>query len=312
MRGFNILTGDEVAVKMMPRYTLQLAFNELLYEAMIYELIPRGTEGFANIHYACIDAGHCRVLGVVDKLRPTLEELRHMCRRRFSLRTMCMLADQLLDRLEFLHSRGIVCCDVKPHNIAMGTGRAAGIVHLFDFRHSRMCVDHKKGGHIPFNPARHAVGTIRYASVAAHNQHEVSRRDDVEPLLYALLEFYHGKLPWTGTRAPSWPAKARLIREMKDDMSPGSPLQTLLVHSPPEFAAYHAHCRSLAYGEAPEYRLRAPPRAVPRADAWCTMGGLVGWTAQEVDRGRSCLRSMSRTWSLWKRRSGIHLGYMSL
>ncbi|KAI0676275.1 kinase-like protein [Trametes maxima] len=255
MRGFNILTGEEVAVKLTPRYSMELFFSRLRYEALIYELIPRGTEGFVDIHYAGPDGGH-RVL-VMDKLGPTLEDLRHMCRGTFSFRTICMLADQMLSRLEFLHSRGVVCCDVKPHNFAMGMGKKAAIVHLFDFGHSKMYVDHQTGEHIPFQPERHAVGTIRYASVAAHDKHEVSRCDDINSLLYVLLEFYHGKLPWKGIFAPSWSEKVRLIRKMKADTSRDGAFQTMLARSPPEFAAYHAHCTELAsqYGAAPDYAL---------------------------------------------------------
>ncbi|KAI0676289.1 kinase-like protein [Trametes maxima] len=271
MRGFNILTGDEVAVKLVPRHNMETECPPLLYESLIYELIPRGTEGFANIHYAGIDAGH-RVL-VMDKLGPTLEELRHVCRGTFSLRTVCMLAEQMLNRLEFLHSRGVVCCDVKPHNFAMGMGKTAGTVHLFDFGHSRMYIDQKTGEHIPFYPVRHATGTIRYASVAAHDQYEVSRSDDIESLLYVLLEFYHGKVPWTGIHAPSWLEKVRLIRKMKADTSPNGPLQTLLARSPRGFAAYLAHCKGLAYGETPDYALlRGLFRERMREERWAYDG----------------------------------------
>lgn len=67
-----------------------------------------------------------------------------------------------------MHSRGIVMCDVKPQNFAMGVGRAANVVHLLDFGHSALYIDPNTNSQVPPERPRHALGTARYASVAAH------------------------------------------------------------------------------------------------------------------------------------------------
>ncbi|KAL1948934.1 hypothetical protein VTO73DRAFT_10740 [Trametes versicolor] len=249
VRAFNINTGDEVAIKTTPRLNLSYRPTVLEYEAKIHALIPNGTEGFPSVHYAGPDANDYVI--VMDRLGPTLNDLHRVCRRIFTLPTICMLADQMLDRVQFLHSRGVVSCDVKPHNFAMGLGNNMDIVHMFDYSSARpyLCLP-DMSEHIPFSSTgRHAIGTVRYASLAAHKSHSVSRADDIESLLYVLLEFYHGRLPWQDIPAPS-SMKYELVYELKTTV-----IDALLARSPPEFAAYRAHVAGLAYGEEPNYAL---------------------------------------------------------
>ena len=102
--------------------------------------------------------------------------------------------DMQISRLEYLHSRGLVHGDVKPHNFAMGTGTRSGIVHLFDLEHARMYIDPATGEHIPNSGRRHATGTVRYASIAAHLSHgepEVALRlPSVQLLRHAVAYHY--------------------------------------------------------------------------------------------------------------------------
>ena len=39
-------------------------------------------------------------------------------------------------------------------------------------------------------------GTVRYASVNAHHNREMGCHDDLWSLLYMLVEFVNGQLPW--------------------------------------------------------------------------------------------------------------------
>ena len=60
---------------------------------------------------------------VMDALGPSLEELFRKCGRKFSLKTVLMLADQMIQRVEYIHSRLYLHRDIKPDDFLMGIGK---------------------------------------------------------------------------------------------------------------------------------------------------------------------------------------------
>ncbi len=94
---------------------------------------------------------------------------------------------------------------------------------------------------------------------------EISRRDDIESLLYTLLELYHGQLPWHELSQMEDKSSCDQIGEMKE----GSVLHDFLSESLPEFRSFHAHCMSLSYGQAPDYTfLRGLFRERMQREGW--------------------------------------------
>lgn len=239
----NINTLEVVAVKIESRQTKH---PQLLYEAKVYNILDGGA-GIANIRWRGVD-GENNAL-VLDLLGPSLEDLFVYCGRKFSLKSVLMLADQMLTRIEYVHSKGYLHRDVKPDNFLMGLGRKATQVYLIDFGLAKRYRDTGTHRHIPYRENKNLTGTARYASCNTHSGVEQSRRDDLESLGYVLLYFLKGSLPWQGLKAPTKKQKYEKIREKKLS----TPIDVLCKSHPIEFASYFHYCHSLKFDMKPDY-----------------------------------------------------------
>lgn len=219
---------------------------QLFYEAKIYNALQGGS-GIANVKWCGVD-GEENVL-IIDLLGPSLEDLFVYCGRKFTLKTVLMLADQMLTRIEFMHSKGYLHRDIKPDNFLMGLGRKANQVYVIDFGLAKRYRDSTTNRHIPYREHKNLTGTARYASSNTHLGIEQSRRDDLESLGYVLLYFLRGSLPWQGLKAATKKQKYEKICEKKIS----TPIEVLCKSCPVEFASYFHYCKSLTFDQRPDY-----------------------------------------------------------
>jgi serine/threonine protein kinase len=105
---------------------------------------------------------------VIDLLGKSLEDLFNDCGRRFNMKTCLMLADQLLCRLEIVHTKCYIHRDIKPDNFLMGRGSRRHMVYVIDFGLAKLYRDPRTHRHIPYREGKNLTGTARYASINTH------------------------------------------------------------------------------------------------------------------------------------------------
>ncbi|BAT98369.1 casein kinase 1-like protein 2 [Vigna umbellata] len=241
--GTNFQTNEEVAIKLE---SVKTKHPQLLYESKLYKIL-QGGNGIPNVKWYGVE-GEYNVL-VMDLLGPSLEDLFNFCSRKLSLKTVLMLADQMINRVEFVHSKSFLHRDIKPDNFLMGLGRRANQVYIIDFGLAKKYRDTSTHQHIPYRENKNLTGTARYASMNTHLGIEQSRRDDLESLGYVLMYFLRGSLPWQGLKAGTKKQKYEKISEKKVSTS----IESLCRGYPSEFASYFHYCRSLRFDDKPDY-----------------------------------------------------------
>ncbi|KAG1788504.1 casein kinase I isoform delta [Suillus variegatus] len=168
---------------------------------------------------------------VLDLLGPSLHDLFLKHDRKFTLHSVVNLADQLLSRLQYIHSHNYVHGDIKLQNVMVGLHYLRHTAYIIDFGVVKEYCNISTRLHVPFRHNQHFTGTPAFASINSHLGVELGCRDDLESLID------HEKLSNSS------------ILECKANTT----IEVLCHGIPVEFATMLIYTRSLTFSEDPDY-----------------------------------------------------------
>ena len=187
------------------------------------------------------------VMQLMDK---SLEDIFNK-RKKFSVKTTCMLGYQMVNVLQYIHDRHIIHRDIKPDNFVMGANENNAHLYLLDFGLAKKYRSSRTLMQYPLVKKKKLTGTARYASIHALEEMEQSRRDDLESVGYVLLYFLRGGLPWQGLKIRSKEDRYKKILAKKKETSS----EDLCKAFPEEFREFVEYTRNLEYIEQPDYNM---------------------------------------------------------
>ncbi|KAK9466286.1 kinase-like domain-containing protein [Lipomyces arxii] len=243
--GTNLLNNRQVAIKFEPRKS---DAPQLRDEYRTYKILV-GCVGIPNVYYFGQEGLH-NIL-VIDLLGPSLEDLFDWCGRRFSIKTVVMVAKQMITRVQTIHEKNLIYRDIKPDNFLIGRAgtKNANLIYVVDFGMAKQYRDPKTKQHIPYRERKSLSGTARYMSINTHLGREQSRRDDLEALGHVFMYFLRGGLPWQGLKAATNKQKYEKIGEKKQTTQ----IKDLCDGFPEQFEKYLTYVRNLGFEDTPDY-----------------------------------------------------------
>ncbi|KAG9089316.1 serine/threonine protein kinase, partial [Ceratobasidium sp. 370] len=149
-----------VAIKLK---SVKAKHSQLKYKSKAYKTLADGV----GVPYVWWFRTERDYNAMVLDLLGSLLDLFNFCNRKFSLKTVLLLADQLISHVEYIHSRNLIHCGIKPNNFLLGIGKHGNKVDVIDFGLAKKYRDPKTQLHIPYKE-KNLMGTARYTSINSH------------------------------------------------------------------------------------------------------------------------------------------------
>ena len=217
--------------------------------------------GFPILFYSSVI--NDKYIMVESLLGPSLDKLFNYCEKSFPMKTICLIGIDIVKRLRSMHNMGLLHRDLKPNNFTWGNysknyfdmhhatsnDYETDSIYLIDFGLSENYIDPATGKCYKNEKGAKFIGTLRYSSVNSHKGMRQCRKDDLESLMYILIYFYKGKLPWQDVKSKKKEEKHIKIREEKMRTT----TETLCKDMPKEFEKMLIYIKSILYSEEPNY-----------------------------------------------------------
>ena len=190
------------------------------------------------------------IILIEEKLGPSLYDLFIENKRKFSLKEICLIGIQCIERLKGIHSKNYVHRNIKPENFRIGLNDP----HVIYLQNFYLCEKYKSSTtnkHVKLSLSNKIVGTERYGSVDALRGLRQGRKDDLESLCYMLIYFFLGKLPWQDIKAETEGEKYKKLLNEKKKFN----IENYKDIIPKEFRTIFKLIKNLKFDEQPKYSL---------------------------------------------------------
>jgi serine/threonine protein kinase len=215
-RARNIRTNEEVAVKVEP---INNNTKLLKNETKIYQYLNSFCQkGIPKVLWYGSDKVNYYM--VMELLGSSLKEVNS---------SIQLIGIQIINRLEFIHSKQLIHRDVKPDNFLFGISKNEDILYIIDFGFCKTYINNDI--HIHNKKRDHIIGTPNFISIRVSEGEEPSRRDDLESVLYILYYLWNGHIS----------VNDKQLFLNKENNIPSYMIQ------------FFDYCRNLSFEENPDY-----------------------------------------------------------
>jgi len=216
-RARNVRTNEEVAVKVEP---INNNTKLLKNETKIYQYLNSFCQkGIPKVLWYGSDKVNYYM--VMELLGSSLKEVNYS--------TIQLIGIQIVNRLEFIHSKQLIHRDIKPDNFLFGNSKNEDILYIIDFGFCKTYINN--GIHIQNKKRNHIIGTPNFISIRVSEGEEPSRRDDLESVVYILYYLWNGHIS----------VNDKLLFLNKEQNIPSYMIQ------------FFDYCRNLSFEENPDY-----------------------------------------------------------
>ncbi|KAG2009852.1 CK1/CK1/CK1-G protein kinase [Coprinopsis cinerea AmutBmut pab1-1] len=189
----------------------------------------------------------------IDLLGPSLDNLfRQTGKDTMDLGSVCSIAMQLIARLQFMHTRGVLHRDIQLGNCVIGLPPNDKTIYMIDFGFSKQYIDPHTKRHITDSRSKRSfIGNYWFSSVNVHCRGRVpSRRDDLEAAALMLIHLLTPRgLTWTRNGIPKTDEAHDALMDEKRAARP----EDLCRGLPVEFEDFLRYTRKLKFEQCPDY-----------------------------------------------------------